>query len=115
MATFEKSVSGVPTSGQTVEIPIHRALRHYPLDRIDIVDDAGNASTVDWEVNETSNLNEIEQVAEDDGAGLPVHTQAQGGGWSFDGTNLENGALHVHLEPSTQTDLTVRLSIDKGE
>lgn len=115
MASYKKSVSDVPTGGQTVEIPIHRAMRHHPLDRIDIVDDDGNASQVDWEVNETSSLNEIDQVAEDDAAGLPVHVQAQDGGWSFDGLNLENGALHVHLEPDAQTSMTVKLSIDKDE
>lgn len=115
MASYKKSVSDVPTAGQTVEILIHRDLRRFPLDRIDIVDDDGNASTVSWEVNETSSLNEIDQVAEDDDAGLPVHVQAQDGGWSFDGLNLENGALHVHLEPDVQTSLTVKLSIDKGE
>lgn len=115
MATFEASASDVPTGGQTIEVSIHKHYRRFPLDRIDIVDDDGNASAVAWEISETSNLNEIEQVAEKDGDAFPVHVQAEGGGWSFDALNLENGSLWVHVEPDAQTSLTVRLAIDKGE
>lgn len=119
MAVFEASVRDVGASGKTVAITIPRHYTVFPIDRLDIVKTAGSATAVDWELNEADPAEEIKQIAEDDGATLPVHVQATEGGWSWDPTGTVGDTdVHLTIEPddaATLNDFDVRIHIDKHE
>lgn len=73
MASFEETIRGlgVDASGTaTFTIPVTR--RENDLDRIVIVQDAGDATSVDYEVNSSSGLESKYVIVSDTAAGTPV-------------------------------------------